>query len=431
MKSHSSYRPSPELEDLVSRAADNLLSPEEDENLASLLRDDVAAQRFYLNYMGLSASLEWNYAEAAATPEATVSNPESEEKESWLWPLRIAAILCILLSLYFSARPDNLVSVEIADGAFYRGNEVVALKPGDSFPQGYFFIESSSGSAQLRFDDGTLVTLGGGCEVSINESTRGKRLELRAGVLSAVVSPQPEGKPLRIGTVTAELEVLGTVLTVEVNQEETGLSVTEGAVRFKRLADGDSIEVPALHNLVASLDTREALQPEPVANPDGLWQLDLQKPNARVTKGLLVAGQQQGPRYVAEPAILGRYKDGQKIIRNSVAINGRLAKLNEASTLRVRYRAEKGPLLFLSLAKENGRFGGNFEVDLNSDDHPPEPDGWSEAVVPMSSFNVVDAMKERGFRLNGSIVQKVLISVHGSEPLEVAEVEFLTQPSKP
>jgi len=52
-------------------------------------------------------------------------------------------------------------------------------------------------------------------------------------------------------------------------------------------------------------------------------------------------------------------------------------------------------------------------------------------VVPMSSFNVVDAMKERGFRLNGSIVQKVLISVHGSEPLEVAEVEFLTQPSKP
>lgn len=417
--------PNDELEKLVSLAADDLLDPLQTDRLADLLLDDAEAQDYYLRYMGLSASLEWNYVNAAAERDTVVKVPEANRFPRLFAPLAaIAAMLCVaLLAFQFGARPHPLVTVDLADGAFFRGEQVVALRIGQRLPAGEFFVEGATGSAQLRFEDGTLVTVGGGSEVSISAPASGKRLDLRAGVLSADVASQPAGKPLRIGTPAAEVEVMGTILTVNATPEQTGLSVAEGAVRMRRLVDGNSIQVPARHHAVASLDAAAVLLPTRETAVPGNWTLNVREPNARITKGrpLMEDG---APRLSAVPVIVGRGGDHSKVVRSMVAINGKLVQLSPDSRVRIRYRAATGPVVFLSVTRPTGRFGGNFEVDLKADDHKPDVDGWRTAEFPITEFGVVDAMKNRGFRLAGSVVQKALVSVHGANPLELAEIGF-------
>ena len=66
-----------------------------------------------------------------------------------------------------------------------------------------------------------------------------------------------------IHTRTAELEVLGTQLNVEAESATTRLSVNEGRVRLTRLVDGRTAEVTARHQVVATADRTEALDPHP------------------------------------------------------------------------------------------------------------------------------------------------------------------------
>jgi hypothetical protein len=78
-----------------------------------------------------------------------------------------------------------------------------------------------------------------------------------------------------IHTPTARLEVLGTQLNVEADPSSTMLSVNRGRVRVTRLADGSVAEVPADHQVVATVDRYAELavtrRPKPVTS----WQSDL------------------------------------------------------------------------------------------------------------------------------------------------------------
>ena len=129
----------------------------------------------------------------------------------WAMPLTAAAVVCLSFFLFISFfnRAESLVFVEFADGAVFRNDLSTAiLESGSELPAGTVQIESASGSAQLRFDDGTLVTLEGESELAISDSRQGKWLQLRSGRLSADVAAQPADAPLRITTPTAEAEVL-------------------------------------------------------------------------------------------------------------------------------------------------------------------------------------------------------------------------------
>ncbi|GIS63173.1 MAG: hypothetical protein CM1200mP2_53980 [Planctomycetaceae bacterium] len=64
---------------------------------------------------------------------------------------------------------------------------------------------------------------------------------------------------------------LGTQLNVDVGASSTLLNVNKGPVRLTRLVDGQVVEVPAAHQLVASVDGNESLEPAPGPNVTGKW----------------------------------------------------------------------------------------------------------------------------------------------------------------
>ncbi len=110
--------------------------------------------------------------------------------------------------------------------------------------------------------------------MTISEGER-KELHLRQGRLSARVQPQPAGKPMRLHTPTAEMQVLGTQFNVDVGPVETVLRVNEGRVRLKRLSDGEVVEAPARHQALASLEDESGLTVTNRALATHSWRADL------------------------------------------------------------------------------------------------------------------------------------------------------------
>ena len=106
---------------------------------------------------------------------------------------------------------------------------------------------------ELEFNDGSTVTISGNSMLTFSDYGQ-KELHLRKGTFSANVVPQPAGLPMLVHTRSARLEVLGTQFEVEAGLSSTLLNVSEGKVRVKRLSDGNTVDVPSRHRVVASAD---------------------------------------------------------------------------------------------------------------------------------------------------------------------------------
>jgi hypothetical protein len=148
------------------------------------------------------------------------------------------------------------------------------LHVGSSLPGGTLESLSAESWIDLEFRDGSTVTASGQSVLTISEY-RQKELHLHVGSLSASVMPQPEGKPMLIHTPAARLEVLGTQLNIEADPSSTLLSVNKGRVRVTRLADGSVAEVPAEHQVVASVDSQAELTVTRRPRPVTAWQSDI------------------------------------------------------------------------------------------------------------------------------------------------------------
>lgn len=415
--------PDAELDRLLSGAADDMLSDDENARLAERLRREPEARRHYLRYMEVNACLQWDYAEAAAEPATSI-----RERSSTGILVAIAAALALLagvVSVFFQ-QEKTLATVAFADSAEFRtsGSEVATLLvAGDEITAGRLAVDSSSGTAALRFDDGTEITVSGGTDLHFSHTDGGLLFHLSKGHLSASVAPQPVDRPLRVRTAMAEATVLGTTLSVSVEERISRLSVEEGEVLWRRIADGDEILVHGGERAEAGLRTSERLSAFPSSPVPDSWTLEFAPDNELVTNGshATVAGI---PCLVAEPYVAGRDNDGTTEIRTGVSINGRIVRLGPDSVVRVRYRSEWGPLVFLGTATEDGRFGGNFETRLISTQHPPGPDGWREVEIPITDFELVGALRGRDYSPESCTVKKIIISVHDEHRLQIGALSI-------
>ena len=443
-----------ELEHLLTAQEDGILDEAGKERLEEILLADPEARNLYLRHIALCDHLAWEYTENASEPtefRPRESKPSSPAILHPAWTMAAAAIIIgAFLFLFKNDDPslggslpetEMVATLEFIEGPVawmdVGGIPRNELSSGDRLADGSFIMESPSSSMQLRFDDGTLLTLAGESEGAVS-SKDGKLLRLRKGSLVAKVTKQPKDSPLRIITPTANVEVLGTILNVSSSALQTSVRVEEGSVRVKRLADGQSIEVPASHVTQATLGTSSELAATPIWELPTNWNGDLNR-NWGLGRGNYKA--RERPVFQlklvsleAEEYVARRDAKGVPTSRYGVSFNARpknkpLVELTPSSVIRFRCRLQKREYVnvFLSTNRPNGAFGGNFECNVVIDPANAE-NGWQEINIPLDKFKVIKSMANRGYALEKNVLSKIIISTHKDRQLGIGEISVTAQP---
>jgi len=140
----------------------------------------------------------------------------------------------------------------------------------------------AKGAAVVRYPDGSRVEAGPESDFDLSTHTgdstdlnqmagAGKKIRVRAGVVTVDATRQPEGLPLLLVTPQAEVRVLGTRFALVVEETGTRVEVLEGRVRMTRREDGALVEVTKGQFAVAARGF--ALEARPMRVASGLVSL--------------------------------------------------------------------------------------------------------------------------------------------------------------
>jgi ferric-dicitrate binding protein FerR (iron transport regulator) len=428
--------PSPEFEQLLSDLTDGLLTEEEEARLAEILRNDPTARRQYREFMALHSSLTWEYALAATATEPTgiASIPAPVKRSRHYWAMAAAIVLLLGLSaLWFASKPSRVQSsivLESVNGtvSWSDGANVphTWLKAGARLEPGTLRVESESGSASLRFADGTLVTLTGNSELAFADDGQ-KRLMLREGTLQARVPSQGKDRPLAVRTSTAEVEVSTATFSLFADSSHTDLNVDSGSGRFRRLSDGRSMEVGARQTASATLDPKPELASHVLAEALPQWKERFQSSPPEYWKGeWLPAGDGEQGRFRAVPYLIGGLGgtkgDVQYGIKACAPIGG-LALLTPQSVFTFRHRTSRPVALwvFFNLRQANGDFAGNLQTSVNVHEMTRAADGWNTVTLPVAKLK--PAGPNFVLPSEGAQVAAILVTTFTQEAnLEIAEL---------
>lgn len=409
----------PSLERLLNGLCDGILSEADEDRLAKILEHDAVARRRYREWLELHAALHWDYAIAATrwddpqvVPGATDGARESGRRATVPWwrpaaaSLAALALLALLsLGIFATGARDSVVQVMALGGAasWSRDGRVVTnLVVGGRLPDGTVCLEGDSSFLRLKFEDGSEAALSGPSMLEFADQGQ-KRLVLRHGSLFVDARPQPRGKPMKVLTPTAEVEVVGTVFSVSADSGETRLGVEAGKVRLRRLADGRLVDVPQHHVATASLESSgpiDVRKPEAISDdwaahfdvrPDRQYQGEWIGPDAHGDFGVPMPG-----RLRAVPRVAGHHPDGAPIVHYGIAIQrpeSGFVTLHADSVVAVRFRMEvpRAFRVMLNLRRPGGGFAGNCQVVLPVDAGAEESGsgGWREAEIPASAFQPI------------------------------------------
>ena len=339
---------------------------------------------------------------------------------------------------------DAIVEVASLDGAasWSDGHTVLSnLTVGHKLSAGMVSLEGESAFLTLRFDDGTAVTMTGESMLEFAAHWH-KSVVLRHGTLSVDAQPQPPGRPMRIRTPTAEVEVVGTILSVTADSSETQLGVGEGSVRLQRLADGQTVEVPEHHMATASLATGQPMAATRAGQlPSSYRQTFDGAPCFRCRGKWMAADDRLPSRARAVPFLAGRGADGKPIVHYGMTVRDQdhgFVALHDDSVVAVRFRcATPSPLqVMIGMRGPGGSFAGNFEAQIDSDSAAPEDDpgdgpsnGWRWLEVPTRKF--FSSCKDYPDLTPGHSVGMLLVDTFSVDAsLEVAEVVVGRQAAK-
>lgn len=415
---------------LIQRYLDSALNAAELAALNQRLRDD-AGLREQLREIAEQAVAMGDFARSGKALE--VAQPRAKAvRFSWLALAASIALLATSAWLWLGSRELPVLTLVDASGSIAwssDGEWRTEVSIGDQLAAGTIEAVGETASAQLRFIDGTLISLTGESELSFSADGQ-KRLVLRRGSLSAQVRPQPKGRPMLVRTPTAEAEVVGTVFNLATRADDTLLKVDEGMVKLKRLADGSAIEVPAKSSAVASLNSELKLDAAATPEPLTRWSFDF----TTTVPPRDWRGVSDGTRMVASPYAAATKASGAIITHFGVSV--RTAQLSpplalmatDTSVIRYRLKQNRRASLMIMLitSKPRGGFGGNFEVKLSENDLHPDRDGWCEIAIPLRQFK---AILSKYPSPTGNILDSVLItSFQKDTQLTVARFELSTQP---
>lgn len=249
-----------ELGEIINALLDEGLSDESRRRLETLLRDDPAAQRYYVEQCQLHSILAWEHGVLTATPfeSATLTaalHDETAVKSSlYLWQLCALAATVLFLatfawSVYLISRSDQPAAEQLttaqplapsvpwnertAFGSFSKGRGaqlsvpglLLNLRQGDLLRSGRYLL--SEGFAEITFNNDVEVLVESPAEFDIVSDMK---MVMRRGRISTIVSPQGEG--FSVETPSIELTDFGTEFALEVSPDLTSeVHVFSGEVK--------------------------------------------------------------------------------------------------------------------------------------------------------------------------------------------------------
>ena len=260
-------------DELIQKVIDGDLSRNDQRELDALIQDDPAIARQLENTLEVEHRLrnldeQFDVSDAVMhrirqsamirpAPRGAAGSRVDSFVDRWVPKLAVSLTAAAAIIIAFVAiigdpvEPAEVASFEgmvtvTRSGQGQSAGDFERLRPGDQ-------IAVSKGSRfKLRYDDGTEVKIGSGTEVvfefresfEIAESPS-KQLELISGRIEADVSPQPDGHPLVFKTDHAFAVVRGTYFTLQADEFQTRLDVTEGRVDLVKISDGAVVSVGA------------------------------------------------------------------------------------------------------------------------------------------------------------------------------------------
>lgn len=253
-------------------------------------------------------------------------------------------------------------------------------------------IETSQAidTAQIVYADGTKLELLGETRIRLSQTRDGsKQIAILSGLVQADVATQPDGRPLRIITQAATLEVLGTTLGVEVRDASTQLGVATGIVAMTRKSDGQRVEVEAGRFATATESTNEPFQSHPFPELPGAWSEDFERG--------LPAGWRTGELVELQGATALRAtrspmsNDGRFVITShnpwQEGDHG-LCRIHKNSVLHMRIRQSAFARITIMIATRSyppatGRIGGNLFYTKKAWNELLPANTWKTISVPL------------------------------------------------
>jgi hypothetical protein len=257
--------------ELIQLHLDGIASDQEVKKLSEKLESCSETRSLYLKLQQIHAILIDGEFEEPLTNDSEhrvlelISNLEQSNrilrKRRFVFTLgSIAAAVLVMLGSWslWSSQDETIVEITSIQGAVQwtgdGGNVIEELKEGQALTGGTIETRSIDSVVELRFRDGSTVSISGGSVLTISDDGQ-KKLYLRSGVLSADVERQ-HARPMIVVTPAARLEILGTRFDVMANPERSKVSVRQGLVRAVRLSDGRSVKVAGGHSAIASTDVQ-------------------------------------------------------------------------------------------------------------------------------------------------------------------------------
>jgi hypothetical protein len=304
------------------------------------------------------------------------------------------------------------VSYDLSVGLELAGGTVEGLAPGSW--------------CKLEFNDGSTATISGNSMLTFSDDGQ-KKLHLKEGNLSSNVMPQPAHKPMLIYTRSALLEVLGTQFEVEAEAAATMLNVSDGSVRVTRFSDGNSVDVPARHRVVAAAD--RVMLPKPVPPSVSQWKSEL--PLGPIgTHGTWSPGTDTHEAKLG--AIPYTTPQGKTIYTTSLGVSygdRPPVTLQPASRLRVRGRIASPHRVYVGITvrQANGAFAGRFQAIRPADEFLSGED--FDMTLHLRDFRLDPSLDEMKDKLPsvpfGLVVESVWCHTLDKQAgLEISEVEL-------
>lgn len=300
------------------------------------------------------------------------------------------------------------------------------VQPEQSITTGSLIVEGETASVHLRLRDGSTVMLNGPTELSLPRSADDP-LALRHGSLTAEVRPRPPERPLRIRTPTAQIDVLGTVLRVDAQPEQTMLVVDEGRVRLQRLVDAAEVVVQQNQLVEATLEPQAKLVARTIIPAPSSWAPSfVSKPTSGWHGTWLAATGDLPPRMQSALDLSHRRPDGTPVPAYTISAKGGssgLVTIQSDSHLRFRFRQKRDEdiLVLLSLRRPGGGFAGNFQTKIPVRTLAKDSQGWRTWEIPLASLT--NGWPKGSTMLVGNRVGLLYLACHqAGTQMEVADL---------